>query len=105
MPHEHEHEHAPVPESLYVKIWAILLVLTVVTVAVSYLDMQNVRVLTALMIATVKATLVVLYFMHIRYERPLFGFLIVVVLVTYAVLIGLTFSDYSLQVMSHAGGI
>ena len=93
-PHEHEHEHARVPESLYVSIWLILLALTVVTVSVSYLDMRNVRVLTALMVATVKAALVVLYFMHVRFERPWFGLMILVVLVTYAVLIALTFSDY-----------
>jgi cytochrome c oxidase subunit IV len=89
-----EREHALVPQSLYVKIWATLLVLTVTTVAVSYLDMQNVRVLTAMMIATAKASLVVLYFMHIRFEKPLFGVLILVVLATYGILIGLTFSDY-----------
>jgi len=94
MPHEHEHEHARVAESLYVRIWLILLALTVVTVSVSYLDMRNVRVLTALMVATVKAALVVLYFMHVRFERPWFGLMILVVLVTYAVLIALTFSDY-----------
>ncbi len=89
-----ERRHAPVPESLYVKIWAMLLALTVTTVAVSYLDMHNVRVLTAMMIATVKATLVVLYFMHIRFEKPFFAVLIFVVLGTYGILIGLTFSDY-----------
>jgi cytochrome c oxidase subunit IV len=97
IPAAQEHEHARVPESLYVRIWAILLGLTVLTVSVSYLDMQNVRVMTAMMIATVKATLVVLYFMHIRFEPRWFGILILVVLATYAVLIVLTFSDYSFR--------
>jgi len=89
-----EHEHAQVPDSLYVKIWGVLIVLTVLTVAVSYLNMQNVKVLTAMMIATVKATLVILYFMHLRWEGRLFAILMVVVLATYAILIALTFSDY-----------
>ena len=89
-----EHEHAQVPDSLYVKIWGILIALTVLTVSVSYLNMQNVKVLTAMMIATVKATLVILYFMHLRYEGRLVMILTVVVLATYAILIVLTFSDY-----------
>ena len=89
-----EHEHTQVPDSLYVKIWGILITLTVLTVSVSYLNMQNVKVLTAMMIATVKATLVILYFMHLRYESRLVAILTVVVLATYAILIVLTFSDY-----------
>ncbi len=89
-----EHEHAQVRDSLYLKIWGMLITLTVLTVAVSYLNMQNVKVLTAMMIATVKATLVILYFMHLRYESRLVAILTVVVLATYAILIVLTFSDY-----------
>lgn len=89
-----EHEYARIPDSLYVKIWAILIALTALTVAVSYLNMQNVKVLTAMMIATVKATLVILYFMHLRYEGRLVAILTVAVLGTYAVLVVLTFSDY-----------
>ncbi len=91
---QQEHGRAQVADSFYVKIWAILVALTVLTVTVSYLNMQNVRVMTALMIATVKAALVLLYFMHLRYEGRLFGILILVALGTYAILIALTFSDY-----------
>jgi cytochrome c oxidase subunit 4 len=46
------------------------------------------------LIATVKAGLVLLYFMHLRYEKPLFAIMILVVLVTYGIFIALTFSDY-----------
>lgn len=87
-------EHVPVPGSLYVKIWGILLALTVVTVAVSYVDMKSVKILTAMLIAATKATLVILYFMHIRFERPVFAFFVIIVLGIYAVTIALTFSDY-----------
>ena len=87
-------DHPPVPYGVYVKVWAVLVALTVVTVAVSYADMKNVRVLTATLIAAVKSSLVVLYFMHIRFERRLYAYMILAVLVTYAVFIGLTFVDY-----------
>lgn len=93
--HSHTHEeHVLVPYRIYFGVWAGLLALTVVTVAVSYVDMKNVTVLTAMLIATVKATLVLLYFMHIRFERPLYLGMILATLITYAIYIGLTFSDY-----------
>ena len=79
---------------MYVRVWAILVVLTGVTVGVSYVDMKHVTVLTATLIATVKATLVILYFMHVRFEERIYSFMILVVLGTYAVFIGLTFVDY-----------
>jgi cytochrome c oxidase subunit 4 len=87
-------EHHVVPYRLYVVVWGALLVLTVVTVAVSYVDMKNVTVLTAMLIATCKAMLVLLYFMHIRFEKPLYIAMILAALGTYAIFIGLTFVDY-----------
>jgi cytochrome c oxidase subunit 4 len=87
-------DHHIVPYSIYVNVWLALLALTVVTVAVSYIDMRNVAILTAVLIATVKCTLVLLYFMHIRFGKPLYAIMILVVLGTYAIFIGLTFVDY-----------
>ena len=92
---EHEKAHPLVPYGLYFKVWAALILLTVLTVSVSYADMQQAKVLTALMIAAVKILLVVLYFMHVRFERPLYTYMIIAVFVTYGIFISLTFSDYS----------
>ena len=47
-----------------------LLVLTFLTVAVSWIDFGALNLWIALLIAAAKATLVVLYFMHLRYEKP-----------------------------------
>ncbi len=88
------HEHV-VPYGVYVKVWAALIALTGLTVAVSYADMAGVPILTAILIAAVKVSLVMLYFMHLRYERPLYFYMILVVLVTYLVFLALTFSDYA----------
>ena len=92
---QHEGEHHVVPYGLYVRVWAVLLVLTATTVAVSYLDMKHVTVLTAMVIATGKGLLVLLYFMHIRFEKLIYVWMILTVLGIYAVFIGLTFVDYS----------
>ena len=74
--------------------WLGLLGLTAVTVGVKYADLQHLAIFTAIAIATVKAALVLMYFMHIRYERRIFAVMIVVFLVTYGTFIGLTFVDY-----------
>ncbi len=87
-------DHQIVPYRVYLIVWLGLLALTVVTVAVSYVDMRNVAVLTAVLIATVKSSLVLLYFMEIRFGKPLYAIMILAVLGTYAIFIGLTFADY-----------
>ena len=83
------------PYGLYVNVWIVLLVLTAITVSVSYVDMKHVALLTAALIATAKAMLVLLYFMHIRFARPIFIYMILVVIITYGIFVGLTFVDYA----------
>jgi len=56
---------------VYLTVWGVLLVLTGVTVAVSYLSLGLWNAAAALTIASVKAVLVALYFMHLRYEIKL----------------------------------
>ena len=87
-------EHHLVPYRVYVAVWAALVILTAVTVGAKYANLQHLAIFTAILIATVKGTLVVLYFMHIRFEKLIFPVMILVLLVTYAIFIGLTFADY-----------
>ena len=47
-----------------------------------------------MLIATTKAMLVLLYFMHIRFERPLYSVMILACMVTYGIFVALTFVDY-----------
>lgn len=77
-PHAHGHEshgraHAHDDHGgagLYVKTLLALLFLTIITVGASYIDFGSGNVVIALFIATIKATLVALFFMHLRYEKP-----------------------------------
>jgi len=55
------------PAKLYYGIWITLLVLTVVTAAVAFVDLGPLNTVVALVIATFKAVLVVLFFMHVKY--------------------------------------
>ncbi len=59
----------------YAVVWLALLALTATTVAVSYVNLGMMNVVAALLIASVKAALVALYFMRLKYEnRLVWGF-------------------------------
>lgn len=51
-------------------VFVALILLTALTVAATKVDLGNLNLYAALAIAGVKATLVALYFMHLRYDRP-----------------------------------
>jgi cytochrome c oxidase subunit 4 len=73
--------------------WVALLVLTALTVWVSGLDLGVNRVWGALVIASLKAGLVIGIFMQMMYEGWLFRWLLFLALATLAIFIGLTFTD------------
>ena len=56
-----------ISSKMYVGIWATLMVLTVVTASVAFIDLGPLNTVVALVIATCKALLVVLFFMHVKY--------------------------------------
>ena len=87
-----QHEHL-VPYRTFLIVWGVLLVLTVITVAVSRFDLGALNIWVALAVATVKSTLVVAFFMHLKYEQPLFKLALVVAVAILAIFIGLTFFD------------
>jgi len=89
-----ESKQHTVPASLYVKVWVALVILTGITVGVSFLDMQKFTVFTAMLVASVKASLVLLYFMHILYEKKIYAIMVITVFAVYAIFIILTFTDY-----------
>lgn len=70
--HEHTtHEHGG--PRVYIATLAALLVLTAITVFVAGFDFGNVNIFVAIAIATVKASLVALIFMHLRNDKPMNG--------------------------------
>ena len=64
------HDHVT-PLSVYFGIFGALMALTAITVAVAWVDLGSLNILVALGVAVVKATLVVLYFMHLKYSSKL----------------------------------
>jgi cytochrome c oxidase subunit 4 len=65
--HEHTHHGGPV---IYTANLIALLILTAITVGASYINFGSANVVIALAIATVKAILVALFFMHLVWDKP-----------------------------------
>ena len=78
---------------VYVAVFAALIVLTLATVAVSYVDLGPASVVVALSIAFTKAVLVVLFFMHLRESSGLVWVVAGGGFFWLAILIALTMSD------------
>lgn len=74
-----------------------LLVLTVVTVAVSYVDLGFLNVPVALGIACTKVTFVLLFFMHLRYEGPIINISFISTVTFLIIMIGFTFWDVAFR--------
>ena len=88
-----EHTHEPVPYRTFILIWVALLLLTAITVAVSRIDLGALNIWVALGVASVKSSLVIFVFMHLRQESKLFKIGLLVMLSILAIFIGLTFFD------------
>ena len=92
-------EHIVSPK-LYIAIGLILLVLTAATTAASFVELYVFNVIVALAIAVIKASLVVLFFMHVKYSPKLTKLTVISGLFVFLGLMTMTLADY----MSRAWG-
>jgi cytochrome c oxidase subunit 4 len=89
------------PSKLYITIWITLLCLTVITAAVSFVDLGPFNTIVALVIATFKAVLVVLFFMHVKYTSEKLTKMVVVAAIFWLLLLlGLSMADYATRLWS-----
>lgn len=65
----HDSEHHIIPLQVYLKIFATLIFLTIITVWVTRFDFGAFNAVVAFLIASVKASLVLGYFMHLKYDN------------------------------------
>jgi cytochrome c oxidase subunit 4 len=81
---------------LYVGIWLALMAGTILTVVVAEIDLGPLNPVMALAIATTKAVLVVLFFMHVKYAHErLTKLVIVTAIFFFLILLALTMADYT----------
>lgn len=89
----HDAEHHAVPVRINMLVWAALMLLTAITVGVTAYDFGFLNVVVALTVATTKAGLVILWFMHLRYEGTVIRLMVFTAFVILAIAIGFTFFD------------
>jgi cytochrome c oxidase subunit IV len=88
--HEHSHSYG-----IYILVWLGLMALTALTVVIAGMNIGRFTVVTALVIASFKAYLVLTIFMHLRSETKTFLVFVIVALLFLGISFVLLFSDYS----------
>lgn len=97
--HDHPEVGHVVPASTLVAAGLALLVLTIITVAVRFIDVGEFNMPIALGVAVVKATIVALVFMHLRWDRP-FNLLVLIGSALFVMLM-MTFAAMDVGQYSH----
>jgi cytochrome c oxidase subunit 4 len=86
--------------TLYWGIWLLLIVMTVVTAWIANIDLGRFNTVVALVIATFKATIVVLFFMHVKYtSEKLTKVVIISAIFFLVILLSLSMADYGTRLM------
>ncbi len=91
--HGSSSEHHIVPKRVYFLIFAALIVLTWVTALVSEIDLGRWNIFVALAIAIIKASLVILFFMHVKYSTRLTKFIVMCGFFWLSLLLFITMAD------------
>jgi cytochrome c oxidase subunit IV len=97
-------EHHIVPRKVYITIFFVLMVCTLLTVYAATLDLNEyfsgLNIIVALAIATLKASLVVLFFMHGKYSPKRTQLVIICSVFWLAIMLFMTMSDYVTRLWS-----
>ena len=81
------------PFRVLATVWGTLLALTLLTVGVAAIDLGRLNLEIALAIAILKASLVLLFFMHMRYERPMNAIVFISALLFFMLFVSLALLD------------
>ncbi|MBI5542026.1 MAG: cytochrome C oxidase subunit IV family protein [Bacteroidia bacterium] len=90
---EQEHQHITSYRT-YAIVLTVLLFLTALTVYVTWFDFEALTIVVAMAIASVKVTIVISYFMHIKHDKLVFKLMVGVVFLLILVIFLILFSDY-----------
>lgn len=90
---ENEKNHI-IPYRTFLYVLALLITLTLTSVAITQIYLGTLTVLLALLIAAVKSSFVLRIFMHLKFENKMFSIAVIAVVLIISVLIIITFLDY-----------
>lgn len=91
--HGADHHPHVLPLSVYLGVFATLIVFTVITVAVSRIDLGPANLVVALVVATMKAMMVAFVFMHLAFDKKFNTLVFASALIFLAIFIGFTLFD------------
>lgn len=82
--------------SFKTQLWVLfaLLIMTGISVAVTRIELGTLTVMVALILATIKSSLVLSYYMHLKFENRLYTFMVVGVILVISAVLFITFLDY-----------
>ena len=89
--------HHIVKYKTYFYVLLVLLMLTTISVAITGINLGRLAVVSALLLATAKSSLVLWYFMHLKYEGRAIRIMVGLVLFFFVAVMIVTFFDYSFQ--------
>ncbi len=90
-----QEKHHIMSYTTHLIVLGVLLILTAVSVAVTSLELGALSTLVAMLIAGVKAAIVLVWFMHLKFDNKLYTIFTVFVLVLFLLVLYVTFFDYS----------
>ena len=90
---ENENNHI-IPYRTFIYILALLIALTLTSVAVTQIYLGTFTVVLALLIAAVKSSFVLRFFMHLKFENKMFSVAVIAVVLVLCIVIIITFLDY-----------
>ena len=90
---ENENNHI-IPYRTFLYILALLILLTLTSVAVTRIYLGTLTVVIALLIAAIKSSFVLRIFMHLKFENRIFSIAVVAVVLILCIVIIITFLDY-----------
>lgn len=93
--HHNKEEHHIVSYAANLKVWITLLFFTWVTITAAYLNFGTMAVAVALIIANIKAIIVLAYFMHLKFDSKILTIFFIVTMAVFTTFIVLTFFDYA----------
>lgn len=91
---ENNEKHHIVPYMTHLIVLLGLLVLTALTIAVTSIELGPLTVTVALVLATSKALLVLIYFMHLKFDNVIYSIMVGFVMFSIISIIVITFLDY-----------
>lgn len=91
------HENHVTPFLTHGRVLVALLTLTFLTIAITAVHLGAFTVAAALLLACVKGFIVLTYFMHLKFEQPIFRYMVLGVFILFALIIAVTFFDYAFR--------